>query len=85
MDGNKIMEHISKTMRSYLEGRLQYHIANWNIFVKNPVGVAEHGDFMQTLENELDAIAKYKELIDALDYVNETPGNLPNILTEGDK
>jgi len=79
------MEHISKTMRSYLEGRLQYHIANWNIFVKNPVGVAEHGDFMQTLENELDAIAKYKELIDALDYVNETPGNLPNILTEGDK
>lgn len=72
-------------MRGYLEGRMQYHIANWNTFVKNPVGVAEHGDFMETLEKELEAVAKYKELLDALDYVSGTPGNLPDILTEGDK
>jgi hypothetical protein len=85
MDGDKVMEHISKAMRSYLEGRLQYHIANWNTFVKNPVGVAEHGNFMETLEKELEAVAKYKELLDALDYVSGTPGNLPDILTEGDK
>lgn len=85
MDGNKIMEHISKAMRSYLEGRMQYHITNWHTFINNPVGVAEHGDFMETLEKELDNVARYRELLDALDYVSGTPGNSPNILTEGGK
>lgn len=79
------MEHISKAMRSYLEGRMQYHIANWHTFINNPVDVTEHGDFMETLEKELDNVARYRELLDALDYVSGTPGNLPNILTEGGK
>jgi len=31
------------------------------------VGVAEHGDFMETLEKELEQIARYDELLETLE------------------
>ena len=37
----------------------------------NPVGVAEHGDFMETLETTLAEIAKYDELIATLEGLDE--------------
>lgn len=58
-------------MNSYLNGKLSYHRANVRVFLSNPVGVAEHGDYMETLEKELEKVAYYKELIDALENVNE--------------
>ena len=57
---------IKESMRVYLEGKLAYHTANWHTFVANPVGVAEHGDFMETLEKELEHIARYEELLATL-------------------
>lgn len=59
-------QHINRAMMDYLKGRRAYHVANWHIFTANPVGVAEHGDFMETLEKELEHIAKYDELIATL-------------------
>jgi len=64
------MLHINDAMKSYLEGRLAYHKANYKIFTENPVGVAEHGDFMETLEKELENVAKYTELLEALESIN---------------
>jgi len=64
------MQHINDAMKSYLEGRLAYHTANYKIFTETPVGVAEHGDFMETAEKELEAVAKYKELLEALESIN---------------
>ena len=60
------MVKIKEAMKSYLEGRRAYHVINWETFVANPVGVAEHGDFMETLEKELESIAKYDELLETL-------------------
>ena len=48
--------HIKEAMKQYLEGQRAYHVVNWETFTANPVGVAEHGDFMQTLEKELENI-----------------------------
>jgi len=61
------MTNINEAMKTYLEGRRAYHVMNWNTFVANPVGVAEHGDFMETLEKELEHIAKYDELLATLE------------------
>lgn len=61
---------IQIAMRKYLEGKREYHVANWRTFTANPVGVAEHGDFMETLENTLEQIAKYDELLEALEKLN---------------
>ena len=66
MDGNKMIS-ITEAMQTYLEGKRAYHVVNWETFIANPVGVAEHGDFMETLEKELEQIAKYDELIATLE------------------
>jgi hypothetical protein len=58
---------ISEAMKQYLEGKRAYHVVNWETFVSNPVGVAEHGDFMETLEKELEQIARYDELLSTLE------------------
>ena len=65
------MTSIKESMRIYLEGKRAYHAANWETFLANPVGVAEHGDFMETLEKELEQIARYDELLATLDKLNE--------------
>lgn len=57
-------------MKQYLQGKRAYHVANWDTFTANPVGVAEHGDFMETLEKELEQIAKYDELLATLETLN---------------
>lgn len=64
------MTSINEAMRTYLEGKRAYHVLNWNTFVANPVGVAEHGDFMETLEKELEQIAKYDELLSTLEKLS---------------
>lgn len=69
MDGNRMIS-INEAMMSYLKGRRAYHVVNWETFIANPVGVAEHGDFMETLEKELEQIAKYDELIATLEKIN---------------
>lgn len=61
------MTSINEAMKTYLEGRRAYHVMNWHTFLANPVGVAEHGDFMETLEKELESIAKYDELLSTLE------------------
>ena len=63
--------HIRDAMMQYLKGRRAYHVANWTTFMNNPVGVAEHGDFMETLEATLTEIAKYDELIATLEGLDE--------------
>lgn len=58
---------IESNMMEYLKGQRAYHVTNWMTFVNNPVGVAEHGDFMETLQATLEKIAHYDELIATLD------------------
>ena len=64
------MMRINQAMKLYLEGKRAYHVSNWETFTSNPVGVAEHGDFMETLEKELEQIAKYDELLETLEKLN---------------
>lgn len=63
-------QRINKAMKQYLEGKRAYHVVNWETFLANPVGVAEHGDFMETLEKELENIARYDELLETLEKLN---------------
>ncbi len=57
---------LEQALRKHLEGCLAYHQANFQTFLANPVGVAEHGDYMETLEKELSKIAHYEDLLGAL-------------------
>ena len=62
---NTIHEH----MTTYLEGQIAKHTINAQVFMKNPVGVAEHPDTMATIEEELGKIAEYKDKLAALNAI----------------
>jgi len=54
-------------MRKYLIGQISKHEINAKIFLKNPVGVAEHPDTVATIEEELGKISEYKDKLETLD------------------
>ena len=62
---NVIKEHMTK----YFEGQIAKHTINAQIFMKNPVGVAEHPDTMETIEEELGKIAEYEDKLNALNSI----------------
>lgn len=68
------MININEAMRQYLQGQRTKHVCNWEVFTSNPVGVAEHGDFIETLEKELEQIAKYDELLETLETLEKNNG-----------
>ena len=45
-------------MRKYLIGQISKHEINAKVFLKNPVGVAEHPDTVATIEEELGKISE---------------------------
>ena len=62
---NVIKEHMTK----YFEGQIAKHTINAQIFMKNPVGGAEHPDTMGTIEEELGKIAEYEDKLNALNSI----------------
>jgi hypothetical protein len=53
-------------MKKYLIGQISKHEINAKVFLKNPVGVAEHPDTVATIEEELGKISEYKDKLEAL-------------------
>mgnify|MGYP003131960749 FL=1 len=54
-------EFILKALRNNFKGQIDRHVANALILIDNPVGVAEHPDTIETIENELNKIAEYHD------------------------
>ena len=44
-------------LKSYYVGNINKHLANLEVFMRQPVGVGEHPDIMETIDKELDKIA----------------------------
>jgi hypothetical protein len=51
---------------THAEGHIAKHVVNVNILMEKAQGVAEHPDVMETIEKELDIIAKYEDQLDVL-------------------
>jgi hypothetical protein len=71
MEDRKVMAYnvIKEHMEKYLEGQIAKHTINAQVFMKNPVGVAEHPDTMATIEEELGKISEYKDKLAALNAI----------------
>ena len=57
---------IIEGLKSHFKGHIDKHIANINVLLENPVGVAEHDDTLETIEKELEMIAKYDDQLHVL-------------------
>lgn len=59
-------KQILKSLVSHAKGKIDKHKANVHIYLENPVGIGEHSDVLESIEHELDSIAKYQEQLDIL-------------------
>ena len=59
-------DQMIKALLAHAQGDIEKHKANVEIYLSNPAGIGEHSDIMDSVENELNMIAKYQDQIDVI-------------------
>jgi hypothetical protein len=59
-------KEILLALRNHALAHINKHKVNIEIYLNNPVGVGEHSDIMDTIEKELEEMAKYHDHLEIL-------------------
>ena len=59
-------EQIVKALLAHAQGDIAKHKANVEVYLTNPVGIGEHSNVMEAIEEEINMIAKYQDQIDVI-------------------
>ena len=59
-------EQMINALLAHAQGDIAKHKANVEIYLTNPVGIGEHSNVIQAVEEELNMIAKYQDQIDVI-------------------
>ena len=59
-------DQMIKALLAHAQGDIEKHKANVEIYLTNPAGIGEHSDIMESVENELNMIAKYQDQIEVI-------------------
>ena len=59
-------EQLIKALLAHAQGDIAKHNANIEVYLANPVGIGEHSNIVEAIEQELDMIAKYQDQIDII-------------------
>ena len=59
-------EKLIKALLVHAQGDIAKHKANIEVYLANPVGIGEHSNIVEAIEQELDMIAKYQDQIDII-------------------
>ena len=59
-------EQLIKALLAHAQGDIAKHKANIEVCLANPVGIGEHSNIVEAIEQELDMIAKYQDQIDII-------------------
>jgi len=55
-----------EALEQYLAGKIAYHKANVNVYLKNSTGIGEHPDIIESMEQELGKLADADEKLQTL-------------------
>ena len=66
MNQKAIREKLKSAFLFHAEGHIKKHLANVEVLLSNPRGISEHGDIVSEIEKELHEVAKYEDLVDAM-------------------
>ena len=53
-------------LKASAKGEIKKHLVNIDVYLHNPVGIGEHSNIMDAVTQELDAIAKQDDRLEAL-------------------
>lgn len=59
-------DKIKESLIAHAEGHIKKHSANVEIYLNNSMGIGEHSDIIETIEKELEMIAKYDDQLHVL-------------------
>lgn len=67
-------KQLLNAVKKHAEGHIAKHIANIEIYLNNSVGIGEHNQIVEAIEEQLDEIAKYHDQIEIVDnyFVEDT-------------
>jgi hypothetical protein len=60
-------QQILNAIRKHAEGHIAKHVANVEVYLENAVGVGEHTDILESIEQELAVIETYHAQLELLD------------------
>ena len=53
--------------RKHAEGNLAKHKANVEVYLNKSIGIGEHSDIIETMIKEIEQVAKWEEILMAID------------------
>ena len=59
-------EQLIAALKAHAQGEIAMHKANVDIYLTNPVGIGEHPDLTQAMQEELDKIARWEDQLNVL-------------------
>jgi hypothetical protein len=66
-------DYLIDALRKHAEGEISKRIANVETYRLNPAGIGEHSDMIETIEKELDVIARFDDIISVVDKYFDDP------------
>ena len=67
-----------KALLAHAQGDIAKHKANVEVYLTNPVGIGEHSNVLEAIEEEINMIAKYQDQIDVINkYFKQRPAATP--------
>ena len=64
---NEMRMRMIKALIKHAEANLVKHRINVQIFLDNPSGVAEHSDYLETIQKEIDMMSHYEDQIHTIE------------------
>ena len=59
-------EQLIGALLAHAKGDIAKHKANIEVYLEHPVGIGEHSNIVEAIEQEIDMIAKYQDQIDVI-------------------
>ena len=59
-------DQLLKAVLAHAQGEIAKHKANVEVYLTSPVGIGEHSNVVEAIEEELNMIAKYQDQIDVI-------------------
>ena len=59
-------EQLIKALLAHAQGDIAKHKANVEVYLTSPVGIGEHSNIIEAIEEELNMIAKYQDQIEVI-------------------
>ena len=59
-------EQLIAALKAHAQGEIAMHKANVDVYLTSPVGIGEHPDLTQVMQEELDKIARWEDKLSVL-------------------